>query len=190
MSKSKQYCFDIINPGNLPIDSSALKEFVTSLYIGDDDNKFRENEEIPFITVFTSNDNNVCVLVTRSGREPNNNYNRIELINKTFQGDHIPWKDGISLTLPYLFEQETTNWEELNVRKKGARWQSLIQRGPYFTDIFNPYKPFGSSIIYDGVEYPLTPLEEKIGSFYAKRIIAERAGGIAATSVWTKDKVF
>ena len=186
-----QYCFDVINPQNLPIDSDELKEFVKNLYLGDDGIKFRRDEEIPLITVFHSVDNSVCVIITRKGRGPNNNYTRVENINQSFQGSQIPWKNGISLTHPYLFEQQLTNkWEELKVGKKGKRWESIIQQGPYFSEIFMPYKPFGSSILYDEVEYPLTPLEEKIASFYAKRIIAEKAGGTAESSKWTNDDVF
>lgn len=188
---SIQYCFDIINPQNQPIDNDELKEFVKSLYVGYDDTKFRPDEKIPLFTVFASVDNSVCVVITRKGRGPNNNYNRVETINQRFQGTKIPWKNGIFLTHPYLFQQQLTNkWEELKIGKKGKRWESLIQRGPYFTEIFMPYKPFGSSIIYDDIEYPLTPLEEKIAGYYAKRMIAENAGGTAASSEWTKDEVF
>ena len=188
---SIQYCFDIINPQNLPIDGDELKDFIKSLYVGNDNGKFNPNEQIPFYVIFDSVTNSVCLIITRKGRKPMNNHDRVENINQNFQGTEIPWKNGISLTKPYLFDQQlTTNWEELKVANKDKRWNSLIQNGPYFSEIFMPYKPFGSSLIYDDVDYPLTPLEEKIASFYAKRIISENAGGIAESSIWTKDKHF
>ena len=50
-----QYCFDIINPENEDIDVNALKKFVRNLYVGKGKNKFKNDDEVPYMTLYAKN---------------------------------------------------------------------------------------------------------------------------------------
>jgi DNA topoisomerase-1 len=81
-------------------------------------------------------------------------------------------------------------WED---KKSGAnlgriRWKTLEHNGPYFTHLIEPYPFLQSYLTYDGKKYPLSPEEEKVASFYAKRKISESAGGVVENL--TEDPVF
>lgn len=183
---SKQYCFEIKNPRNINFDINELKLFVRNLYVGNNNYQFNEDEKIPFIIIYAGDDNNVCILMTSRSK---NNINKIEDINRTFSSKDLKWKNGISLKKPYEFDVETDIWWNNSESKfEEQKWRSLRHRGPYFTDLMEQYIPLGASLYYNEEEFPLTPIEEKIASLYAKRLISEAAGGIVEE--WTKDSVF
>jgi DNA topoisomerase-1 len=103
----------------------------------------------------------------------------------------IKWKNGITLSAPVLFKQDEQEWHKdlEKLKTKGdVRWETLIQQGPYFTHLMVPYEPLGIYLTYEGKKYALTPKEEEIAVFYARRLISEASGGVV--DEWTKDKVF
>lgn len=181
---SKQYCLDIINKTNVPINSEKLKEFVQNLYAS-----YFEEEKVPFFTIYTKTDNNVCIVLTSRSKK---NIQKIEEINESLSDSDLKF-GKIQLSKPFLYEVEPEKWIEnkdeiVLVQKGEKRWDSLKHNGPYFTHIMEPYEPIGASLIYDGKEYSLTPKEERIAGFYAKRIISEEAGNVVEEL--TKDSVF
>ena len=185
---SKQYCFNINNPSGIDFDVNALKKFVEGLYIGKKKDQFGKDDKAPFVTIHARADNSVCILMTSRGKK---NVDLIEAINRRLKSKDLQWKDGISLGEPYEFDVDAAAWWDGlggGGNKPGKRWVSLRQRGPYFTNLMEPYEPLGASLTYDGKAYPLTPQEEKIASFYAKRKISEAAGGVV--DEWTNDNVF
>ena len=178
------YCFKINNPKKKSVDVDALKIFVESLYSGTTEPKF---EKVPFVVIYSDVDANVCISMTGKGKK---NLARIEEINTGLTKSMLIPKgilSDITLERPYLFEEDIQDWFVDAGPKKlgGKRWKTLIQQGPYFSP---PYEPLGISLVYGGKEYPLTPKEEQIAVFYAKRLISETAGGVV--DEWTKDKVF
>jgi DNA topoisomerase-1 len=183
---NKQYCFDIINPDNFDFNVEDLKKFVQQLYIGKKEEQFDKDTKIPFVTIYTKSDNNVCIKMTSRGKK---NIEQVESINRKLKPRNLKWKNNISVSEPYEFDEEITAWwATSDTGLDGKRWDSLKQNGPYFKDLSEPYKPLGASLIYDGKKYKLTPEEEKIASFYAKRKISEASGGVV--DEWTKDSVF
>ena len=182
---SKQYCFAINNPTGVELDIIALKKFVESLYVGKKKDQFKQ-DELPLAALYARADNSICILLTSKGKK---NIERVESINRKLKTKDLKWENGIVLGEPYEFDVEASVWwGELKPNKKGKRWTSLRQNGPYFKDLLEPYQPLGASLTYEGRSYPLTAEEEKIASFYAKRKISEASGGVV--DEWTKDRVF
>jgi DNA topoisomerase-1 len=69
-----------------------------------------------------------------------------------------------------------------------SKWVSIVQNGPCFTHILEPYQPLGCKLMYDGKMYKLKPEEEKVAMLYAKRIVSEKHGSVVERL--TKDEVF
>jgi DNA topoisomerase-1 len=184
---SKQYCFDIENPDNVNFDPNALKEHVRGLYMGRGVDKFSKDDPPPFIMLFVStfDGKNVCIRLTTRGRK---NIERIENINKKITAAKLNW-NGLELSKPYEWGTAQQSWWDTEQSKTpGERWVSIVQRGPYFTHLEDPYQPLGGKLMYGGRMYDLTPQEEKVAMLYAKRLVSEEAGGVV--DHLTKDKVF
>jgi DNA topoisomerase-1 len=179
-----EYCFKISNPDKVKFDAEELKKFVTKLYIGTEEPKFKKDEKLPFF-VITGDNNTICIKMTSVAKK---NVTRIEEINNSLTLSKLKWKNNISLSKPFLYEVKVEQWWKDDFKKGGKKWTSLIQKGPYFTHIMQPYKFLGASLKYEGKDYKLSPREEKVASFYAKRIISEKGGGVIEEL--TKDKVF
>jgi len=180
------YCFNINNPNSVEYDINDLKNFVTKLYIGKKKNQFDKDDNPPFILVHTKTDNNVCLVMTSKGKK---NIERIEELNKNIKPKNLKWTDDIYLSEPYEFNVDTVQWWiNDNVSQNGNKWTTLSHQGPYFVDIMEPYNVLKASLIYDGKKVALTPNEEKIASFYAKRKISEKSGNVI--DELTKDDVF
>ena len=179
-----EYCFNITNPNKVKYDDAELKKFVTNLYMGTDEPKFKKDEKLPFF-VITGDNNTICIKMTGVAKK---NIARIEEINNRLTLANLKWKNNISLSKPFLYEVKVEQWWKDDFKKGSKKWTSLIQKGPYFTHIMQPYKFVGASLKYEGKEYKLSPKEEKVASFYAKRIISEKGGGVIEEL--TKDKVF
>ena len=178
---SVQYCFDINNPNNVMFDLAKLKQFVRKLYIGEVEPKFKEGAE-PFEIIYVEVDQNICIIV--KGKK---NIARVNQIHDSLKKVNLKVNKNITLSKPYLFEAQVKTWwtDSPNV---GVRWETLQQRGPYFTHLIIPYKPLGASLSYKDKLYPLSPAEEKVAAFYAKRKISEDGGGVV--DKLTEDSVF
>jgi DNA topoisomerase-1 len=183
-----QYCFDIENSTGEQINEEGLKKFIRDLYIKDkskDSFKDLSIDDLPYVVIHAKYDNSVCILMTSCGKK---NVEKIEAINNRLKSKDLKY-GNLRLSEPYFFDVEAQVWwGETQPIKKGKRWTSLRQRGPYFSYIMDPYAFLGSSLIYEGKKYALSPKEEKIASFYAKRLISEMGGGV--TEEMTKDKIF
>ena len=178
------YCFKINNPKNIDMDVDTLKTFVELLYTGPENPKF---EKVPFVVIYSDADDNVCISMTSKGKK---NLARIEEINTRLTTSMLTPKgilSGIILDRPYLFEEDAQDWfvDVGTTSKGGKRWTTLEQQGPYFSP---PYEPMGISLGYDGKNIFLTPKEEQIVVFYAKRLISENNGGV--TDKLTQNNVF
>ena len=177
-----QYCFDIENPESVAIDPISLKNHIKNLYKDQFD---KEDEDLPFITIYVKSDKSVCVLITSRSKK---NIEIIEVINNALKPSQLNFR-GIKLSRPYVFDVDTcTWWDDDTPSKSGKRWNSMTHRGPYFKHISEPYKSMGSSLTYEGKKYKLTPEEEKVATFYANRLISEKAGTV--TETWTKNPTF
>ena len=177
---SVQFCFNVNNPKKVKFDIEELKKFVSSLYIGDKEPKFSV-DGLPFVLVYDKKEDDVCILMISKGQK---NIERINTINENLKISNLRWKNNITLGTPFLYEEVQFTTDIKPKEKKADLWKTLEQRGPYFTHLMVPYNYLGSSLIYGGKSYKLTPQEEKVAAFYAKRLISERAGGIVAAQLW------
>jgi DNA topoisomerase-1 len=180
---SLQYCFDIDNPDSEEVDIDALKNFVQNLYIGKKEPKFENKLDAPFVTIHVETDNSICVLMTSVGKS---NIKRVEDINKTIKKKNLTF-GNVTLSSPYVFDVDAQTWWGSSP-KKGQKWESIKQRGPYFKHLMDPYKFLKSSLTYEGKKYPLSAKEEQVAGFYASRLISESKGGV--TEIRTEDPVF
>ena len=192
---SKRYCFRIINIGNKKFDEKKLKDFITELYIDNFEDKDKDKLSLSFIPYYSRGieGENVCIQMTSNSKHT---IGKIEEINKMLgqNPSKLKWIDGIFLSEPYEFDDTQHQDFQLKLKEtKGKKkWSSIIQRGPYFKEIMEPYRPLDAilSINKDGrkITYNLTPEEEKVAGFYAKRIIADNKPGV--TNVYTKLETF
>ena len=182
---SKQYCFKILNASSFKFNPNLLKNYIKSLYIGRGKNKFTKDEKTPFVILFIKSldGNNVCIKLTTRGKK---NIEKIEKINKHIPTSKLTWQ-GLKLSKPYEFGKiEQHFWGDID-NKKGV-WISIIQSGPYFSHLSQPYQKIGGKLIYNGKSYSLTDKEEQIAMLYAKRLVSEEDGGVVERL--TKDNVF
>ena len=180
----KQYCFDIgVIPKNF--DPTELKKYIRSLYIGKD--KFSDSSA-PLVVLFIRVDNNVCIRLKTRGEK---NIRLVENINTNLDKKQLEWR-GLQLSKPYEFlEAEQTWWHSEEARrpkKQGDRWTSIVQQGPYFTHIYEPYVVVGGKLMYDGAMYDLTSTEEEMAMLYAKRLFSEENEDVVVKL--TKDTTF
>ena len=179
---SKQYCYDIINTKEVPFDESKLETFLKNLYIGED--KFENEDKLPFVIITT--DSKICILVKGRGKK---NIELIENIHSSLKKTDLKFNSNIKLNNPVLFDIKQVNWwQDGKKRDSSVKWNTLTHNGPYFTHIMEPYEYLEASLIYNDVKYKLSPKEEEVASFYAKRLISESKGDNVENL--TKDKVF
>ena len=91
-----EYCFNITNPNKIKYDDTELKKFVTNLYMGTDEPKFKKDEKLPFF-VITGDNNTICIKMTGVAKK---NIARIEEINNRLTLANLKWKNNISLSKP------------------------------------------------------------------------------------------
>lgn len=174
---SRQYCFKLDKPlpDNDPDLIENLKEYVKSLY------KSLENPTLMQV-IYVPSDSSVCTILTKKTKAF---VQEVEAIHEQLRKQKLSW-NGIELSPPEEFVVEPVKWWIEDTT--GVRWTSLQHKGPYFTHLLEPYEPLGASLEYNSIEYPLTPKEEQLASFYAKRLILENNGTVV--DLWTQDKVF
>jgi DNA topoisomerase-1 len=185
--KMNQYCFDVTVPKGTKVNIEGLKQFVEGLYTGNEP-KFVKDEVPISAVIYSQVDSNICVLMKSRGKA---NIARMEEINSKMKPVQLKYGD-ISLAKPYLYTEVEQTWHkgEAAACKKGDKqWNSIVQQGPYFVDLLEPYQPLGAVLVYNkGTKYKLTAKQEKIAGFYAKRLISEQKGGV--TIFLTEDPVF
>jgi DNA topoisomerase-1 len=101
----------------------------------------------------------------------------------------LNWLYDIRLSPPYEYDDTQGQGFPLKLEKtKGKkRWSSIVQRGPYFKEIMEPYVRLNASLSINGKIYNLEPEEEKVAGFYATRIRAD-AKDIAKTQYTKLEK--
>jgi len=178
------YCFKISNPTD-GMDVDKLVNFVENLYIGSSDIKFNKSDTLPYVVIYSESDQSICVNMTSVAKK---NIAKIVGVNKKLSKSKLLY-NKIQLEKPLLFSIDTVAWWDGKAPNiKGERWQELIHKGPYFPALLEPYTSLGGKLKYKGKLYKLTSEEERIASFYAKRMISERSGGV--TEELTKDNSF
>jgi DNA topoisomerase-1 len=185
-----EYCYDLKSGKLESVPTSDLRKFITRLYKGSEEPYFSDEKDMPFVTVNVPS-KGMCIKMTSRGKK---NIERIEEIHKKLTSGKLKYKTLV-FNKPYLFGAEDQDWwdeieDEDNDggKKKTVLWDSILQQGPYFGHIYEPYQPLGASLKYDGKNYKLNSKEEEVASFYAKRIISEESGGVV--DKWTKDNLF
>jgi len=180
---SKIYCLRIKNPDKREIsieDLNELTEFVKNLYIQKSD----ESSKISFLPYYSKTNDSICIRINGRSRT---NIENIEKINSILEDTDLKWKDNISLSKPYEFK--ATQVLSFDVTS-GRKWDSIIQRGPYFSEIMEPYEHLGASLWLKSnstLKYKLNPKEEKIARFYVKRMVSEAGDNITVRYTTTNE---
>lgn len=177
-----QYCYQIIN--DVEVDVNQLKKLVANIY---KKKKFESafGKDLPFIVLYSKAERKACVKMTSRAKK---NIEKIEDIHSKLKAADLKIGE-IRLSKPVLVElEQCTWWDNECLLNKGQKWATLEHNGPYFVHLMEPYTPHGAPIIYAGKRYKLSPTEERVANFYARRIISEEAGNVA--QIWTEDKVF
>jgi DNA topoisomerase-1 len=185
ISKPTEYCFNIISNIDIKKVSSDIKDFINKLYRDNKyDEHFKKDEELPFTVIVSINKKIACI----KPRRTNKIISRLESIHNQMKLSDLKLNKNVSLRLPIVFTVEQHKWWDTgeNKLKKGQWWTTLEHNGPYFQWIMEPYKPHGAPLVYEGKDYKLTPKEEEVANFYARRITTDET----ATIEWTKDQVF
>jgi len=183
-----EYCYNIDNPSDEEINETKLKKFVTNIYKNKKfDDAFTDEDELPYLTLYSKTNNTVCIKLTSRSKK---NIAKIESIHEQLKKTDLKFTKSISLAKPHIYDIKTQDWfsENCDINITGKRWNTLSHNGPYFAHLEDPYKPLGAKIKYDKKSYDLSPNEEKVLGFYAKRIISELKGNV--TISLTKDEVF
>jgi DNA topoisomerase-1 len=177
---SKKYCFRIINPDEKTFNKEELENFVRDLY-----NKNSEDQsKLSFRTFYSYATDSICIEMKGRGKALIAN---IEKINSNLKDTDLKWKDSISLSKPYVPDDRQVLSFKVT---PGRKWDSIIQRGPYFSEIMEPYEHLGASLWLKSnpeKKYKLNPKEEKIARFYAKRMLSEAGDNITVTYTTTKE---
>lgn len=182
IKKMNQYLFKVTGGNSTGTD---LKGFVEKLYRDQKwkDLAFGPDEKLPFLVLWSEKDSQIILKLTSKAKK---NVDRIESIHKEMSSSDLA---PFHLELPRKYEMaQFTWWSSPSCEKSGRKWETLEHKGPYFSSLLEPYEPHGAPLLYDGREYQLSAEEERVATFYARRIISEQSGNVAQQ--WTKDQVF
>jgi DNA topoisomerase-1 len=184
-----RFCFNIKNTSNVQINPQEFKKFVSNLYTNK--RRFGANafsaETLPYVAIYSNKYNKVCIVITSKAQKV---IEKIENINGLIKSTDLNFGKGITLSSPSLFGVDEKNewWADGICKLNKDRWATLSHNGPYFTHLMEPYVPLKASLKYDKRSYPLSPKEEEVAGYYAKRLISEKGANI--TIFQTKDPVF
>lgn len=187
---AKQYCYKLITDLE-EINLNTLETKLQRIYLKKKfgDLAYETAEDLPFVTIFDNKNNEVCIKMISTAKK---HINRIEGIHSKLKAADLKISPELKLEKPYEFKLEQVKWydgeEDCVIEDDDIKWTTLEHNGPYFGHLEQPYEPHGEPIIYDGVEYVLTPKEEEVANFYAARMLSEQDGGV--TDEWTKDPKF
>jgi len=177
-----QYCMEIQTTRSISENRDVIEEFVRKLY---SKKKYADPftpEEI--LVILDTRGKRVCVDL---GHKIIKNYLKLEDIHDQISPKDLKIK-GTDIVLsapePEVLEHHIT--QKKTKMPKGYYWMTLQHNGPYFTWIQEPYKPHGAPITYAGKDYKLTPQEEEVANFWAKRITTDET----SRDMWTTDAVF
>lgn len=171
------FCFKL--DGNIS-DENLIIDRLKKLY-----NDSFENDA-PIMIVISKSEKIACLKLLKRGKKV---MEIIEEIHKKIKKDIIINKNGnnIIISPPFKFTLNQHEWWKEDSGQSKEKWTTLSHKGPYLPDL-EKYIPHKAPLIYEGKKYILTPQEEKVANFYAKRLISERGENI--TIFYTKDPVF
>lgn len=176
------YCYDIENVDE-NFSEEDIKKYILSLYINPKIPDHFDEDDVPFVIIYSKINRKCCInLTTRSQKQ----IERIEKIHNFLKDYNLSTKK-IRLTGPRLLQEDKAEWRG-DVEVLSKRWSTLTHNGPYFSHLMDEYKPMNASLIYDRKKYTLTPEEEKVLGFYAKRKITDDKGEVV--EICTQDPVF
>ena len=168
-------CFTITLHG---VDTQEAKQTIKHFLMKSFRNKkwkehaFEKDEDIPIDIIFGmlwKKRKSVCLKLTTRAKEK---VDKVKwLIEK--MGDSIDVSEEITLTKPVKDDAAECNLDRFKMKKGEKQWNTLEHNGPYFKHLVDPYKPHGAKLIYDGETFSLTPDEEEVATFFARRIITE-----------------
>ena len=165
-----EYCYTIHYKGKEgSIDSSLIVTHLEHLFRN---KKFETafTDKIPIDIAVSSlwkNKKTVCLDIKTRSQQIKQNISK--LLSDITDKDLVI-NEQLYLRKPTLSK---TNLDCFKQEKGEIRWNTLEHNGPYFKHLYEPPEILGVNIIYDGKEYKLSPKEEEVASFYAKRIITE-----------------
>jgi DNA topoisomerase-1 len=177
---SKKYCFIINNPKKKTFNKQELENFVRDIY----NNNSEDPSKLSFITFYSYASDSICIQMKGRGKALIEN---IEKTNSILKDTDLQWKDNIYLSKPYVPNDRQVLSFEVTL---GRKWDSIIQRGPYFSEIMEPYEHLGASLWLKSnprLKYKLNPKEEKIARFYVKRMVSEAGDNITVRYTTTKE---
>jgi DNA topoisomerase I len=168
-----QYCYDVSEyEGD---DFSGLERFIEKLY-SKGKYGYTKDEKPPIIVTHVAVDNSVCVKIQSSAKK---HKTKIDDIHSHLKSKDLVF-DGASIGKPILTELEQCKWWEKGcVLNQTKKWESLSHNGPYLPSVKVEYQPHHVPLRYDGKKVKLEPEEEKVATFYAQRIYAEKYGNVA-----------
>ena len=177
-----QYCMEIQTKGSISENRDVIENFVRKLYSKKKYTDPFSPEEI--LVILDTRGKRVCVDL---GHKIIKNYLRLEDIHEQIKPKDLRIK-GTDIVFsppePEVLEHHIT--QKKIKMPKGYYWMTLQHNGPYFTWIQEPYEAHGAPIRYAGKDYKLTPPEEEVANFWAKRITTDET----SRDQWTKDAVF
>ena len=175
---TKDYCYDIIvGKEKKEVNKQLLVNHLESLFKNDKrfkDVAFKPDEKFPIdfgVAYLSVNHKQVCLEI-KSRAKPIRR--RIKTMIDTFTVDDLRVNDAIQLRKPVITEK-VCDLDRFKNAKGEERWKTLEHNGPYFRQL-DPnvvLENVNAKLIYDGKQYPLTPKEKLVASFFAKRIITE-----------------
>lgn len=176
-----EYCLEILKGEKQDVENNSdnIKKKIINKY-----STFFQDIEPPFIIAISAAQKKVCIKLLKKTKKV---VEKIEEANESLSKG-LKINNDIQLGPPKLFNLEQYSWwtGETKFGEK-KKWNTLEHHGPYFPDL-EKYNPHRAPLIYDGKEYVLTPTEEKVANFYARRLISEENPNI--TIKHSKDQVF
>ena len=178
--KPDKFCMDIKATDKILLKNTVqIKEYVSKLYQKKEfkDNKMEEDE---INVIIDTKGKRVCI---SPARKTNALYLKMENIHKKITPAMLKMNDNITLSEPLadVLKHHLEVKEKIKV-PEGLKWVTLSHNGPYFKSIMEPYEPHKVPILYDKKPYVLTPAEEEVAGFYAKRLITDETAAITHTS--------
>ena len=173
-----QYCFKI--QSKKKIDWDKLKVFIRKLYTSKSD-LFKA--KFPFFVLANKSEREICIKLKGSSKR---NIEEVERVHKILRAKDLV-SENVKLEKPTLFVLEIQENIELK-KETGKKWESIVQNGPYFPHLSDPFKTINATLTYKGKKYKLNRNEETAAILWADLLYRESLGNL--TEKRSADSVF
>jgi len=168
---TKDYCFSLKTSGS--IDKNTIVSHLETLFRNKKfEGAFLPTEKIPIdigVADLWKTKKSVCLDIKTRAQQTKKRINK--LLRDITNPDLVI---NSTLRLEKPVDVKVCDLDRFKQGKGAVRWKTLEHNGPYFKHLYeSPADRLGVSLIYDGKSYEMTPEEEEVASFYAKRIITE-----------------